>query len=143
MADALTGADIFIGVSAPGCVTPEMVMSMNKDPMIFAMANPVPEIMPELAKAAGAKIIGTGRSDFPNQINNVLVFPGLFRGALDVRAKAITEEMKMAAAKSLAGLVDDAHLNPDYIIPDAFDPRVAKAVAKAVADEAIRSHITK
>lgn len=143
LADALTGADIFIGVSAPGCVTPEMVMSMNKDPMIFAMANPVPEIMPELAKAAGAKIIGTGRSDFPNQINNVLVFPGLFRGALDVRAKAITEEMKMAAAKSLAGLVDDAHLNPDYIIPDAFDPRVAKAVAKAVADEAIRSHITK
>jgi malate dehydrogenase (oxaloacetate-decarboxylating) len=116
---------------------------MNKDPMIFAMANPTPEIMPEEAKAAGAKIVGTGRSDFPNQINNVLVFPGLFRGALDVRAKAITEEMKMTAAKALAGLITEEELNPDYVIPDAFDARVAKVIAKAVADEAIRSGITK
>ena len=143
LADALRGADIFIGVSAPDSVTPDMVRSMNEDPMIFAMANPTPEIMPEQAKEAGARIIGTGRSDFPNQINNVLVFPGLFRGALDVRAKAITEEMKMAAAKALADLIDEKDLHPDYIIPDAFDERVAKVVAKAVADEAIRSNITK
>ncbi|MDO5391101.1 MAG: malic enzyme-like NAD(P)-binding protein [Eubacteriales bacterium] len=143
LADALKGADIFIGVSAPNSVTPEMVKSMNDNPMIFAMANPTPEIMPDLAKEAGAKIIGTGRSDFPNQINNVLVFPGLFRGALDVRAKAITEEMKMAAAKALAGLIDEKDLCPEYIIPDAFDSRVAKVVAKAVAEEAIRSNITK
>ena len=139
LADALKGADIFIGVSAPGSVTTEMVKTMNPDPMIFAMANPTPEIMPDEAKAAGARIIGTGRSDFPNQINNVLVFPGLFRGALDVRAKSITEEMKMAASKALASLIDEKDLNPDYIIPDAFDPRVAKAVAKAVSDEAIKS----
>lgn len=143
LAAALVGADIFIGVSAPNSVTAEMVQSMNADPMIFAMANPTPEIMPDVAKEAGAKIIGTGRSDFPNQINNVLVFPGLFRGALDVRAKAITEEMKMAAAKALAALITDDELNPEYIIPGAFDERVAKAVAKAVADEAIRSGITK
>ena len=143
LADALVGADIFIGVSAPNSVTAEMVKSMNKDPMIFAMANPTPEIMPDLAKEAGAKVIGTGRSDFPNQINNVLVFPGLFRGALDVRAKAITEEMKMAAAKALAGLITDEELNEEYIIPGAFDERVAAVVAKAVAEEAIRSGITK
>ncbi|NCB94002.1 MAG: NAD-dependent malic enzyme [Clostridia bacterium] len=143
LADALKGADIFIGVSAPGSVTTDMVKTMNKDPMIFAMANPTPEIMPTEAKAAGARIIGTGRSDFPNQINNVLVFPGLFRGALDVRAKSITEEMKMAAAKALASLIDEKDLNPEYIIPDAFDPRVAKAVAKAVSDEAIKSGNTK
>jgi malate dehydrogenase (oxaloacetate-decarboxylating) len=143
LADALKNADIFIGVSAPNSVTQEMVRSMNADPMIFAMANPTPEIMPDDAKAAGAKIIGTGRSDFPNQINNVLVFPGLFRGALDVRAKAITEEMKMAAAKALAALISDEELKPDYVIPDAFDKRVASTIAKAVADEAIRSGITK
>ena len=143
LADALKGADIFVGVSAPNLVTPEMVKSMNQDPILFAMANPTPEIMPDLAKAAGAKIVGTGRSDFPNQINNVLVFPGIFRGALDVRAKAITEEMKMAAAQALAGLISDEELRADYIIPDAFDPRVAKAVAKAVAEEAIRAGITK
>ena len=139
LADALKGADIFIGVSAPGSVTTEMVKTMNPDPMIFAMANPTPEIMPDEAKAAGARIIGTGRSDFPNQINNVLVFPGLFRGALDVRAKSITEEMKMAASKALASLIDEKDLNPDYIIPDAFDPRVAKAVSKAVSEEAVKS----
>ena len=139
LADALKGADIFIGVSAPGSVTTEMVKTMNPDPMIFAMANPTPEIMPNEAKAAGARIIGTGRSDFPNQINNVLVFPGLFRGALDVRAKSITEEMKMAASKALASLIDEKDLNPDYIIPDAFDPRVAKAVSKAVFEEAVKS----
>lgn len=139
LADALKGADIFIGVSAPGSVTTEMIKTMNPDPMIFAMANPTPEIMPDEAKAAGARIIGTGRSDFPNQINNVLVFPGLFRGALDVRAKSITEEMKMAASKALASLIDEKDLNPDYIIPDAFDPRVAKAVSKAVSEEAVKS----
>jgi malate dehydrogenase (oxaloacetate-decarboxylating) len=143
LADAMKHADIFIGVSAPNSVTQEMVRSMNADPMIFAMANPTPEIMPDDAKAAGAKIVGTGRSDFPNQINNVLVFPGLFRGALDVRAKAITEEMKMAAAKALAALISDEELKPDYVIPDAFDKRVAPTIAKAVADEAIRSGITK
>lgn len=143
LADALRDADIFIGVSAPGSVTAEMIRSMKEDPMIFAMANPTPEIMPEEARAAGARIIGTGRSDFPNQINNVLIFPGLFRGALDVRAKAITEEMKMAAAKALAGLISEEELRPDYIIADAFDPRVAEAVAKAVAEEAVRSGLTK
>lgn len=143
LADALKGADIFIGVSAPDSVTQDMIKSMNQNPMIFAMANPTPEIMPDQAREAGAKIIGTGRSDFPNQINNVLVFPGLFRGAMDVRAKAITEEMKMAAAKALAGLIEEKDLCPEYIIPDAFDPRVAKVVAKAVAEEAIRSNMTK
>lgn len=143
LSDALKDADIFIGVSAPGSVTTDMVKLMNNDPMIFAMANPTPEIMPDEAKAAGARIIGTGRSDFPNQINNVLVFPGLFRGALDVRAKSITEEMKMAAAKALAALIDEKDLTPEYIIPDAFDPRVAKAVSKAVSEEAVKSGNTK
>lgn len=143
LADALAGADIFIGVSAPGSVTQEMVRSMKPDPMVFAMANPIPEIMPEEARQAGARIIGTGRSDFPNQINNVLVFPGIFRGALDVHARTITEEMKMAAAKGLAALVDDEELAPEYLIPDAFDPRVAKAVSQAVAEEAVKSGVCK
>lgn len=134
LADAMTGADIFIGVSAPGIVTQDMVASMNKDAIIFAMANPVPEIMPDLAKAAGARVVGTGRSDFPNQVNNVVVFPGIFRGALEGRAAAITEEMKLAAAGAIAGLVDDKDLNEDNILPEAFDPRVADVVSKAVKD---------
>jgi malate dehydrogenase (oxaloacetate-decarboxylating) len=132
LADALKGADIFIGVSAPNSVTAEMVSSMNADPFIFAMANPVPEIMPDVAKAAGARIIGTGRSDFPNQINNVVAFPGIFKGALEGRARQITEEMKMAAATALAELISDEDLNEENIIPEAFDPRVADAVAEAV-----------
>ena len=132
LADALRGADIFIGVSAPGMVTQEMVSSMKSDPIIFAMANPVPEIMPDLAKAAGARIIGTGRSDFPNKINNVIAFPGIFKGALDGRAKQITEEMKLAAAEALAGLVSDSELNEDFIMPEAFDPRAAQVVAESV-----------
>ena len=136
LADALAGADIFIGVSAPNIVNEEMVRSMNDDPMIFALSNPTPEVMPDVAKAAGARIIGTGRSDFPNQINNVLVFPGIFRGALDARAPQITEGMKMAAAKGLASLISEQELNPDYIIPDAFDPRAMRAVADAVIAEA-------
>ena len=136
LADALVGADIFIGVSAPNIVNEEMVRSMNNDPMIFALSNPTPEVMPDVAKAAGARIIGTGRSDFPNQINNVLVFPGIFRGALDARAPQITEGMKMAAAKGLASLISDEELKPDYIIPDAFDPRAMRAVADAVMAEA-------
>ncbi len=135
LADVMKGKDLFIGVSAPGIVTKEMVASMNKDAMVFAMANPTPEIMPDEAKAGGARIIATGRSDFPNQINNVLVFPGIFRGALDARAKQITEGMKMAAARAIASIVSDEELREDFIIPDAFDTRVAKAVAKAVADE--------
>lgn len=139
--DALEGADIFIGVSAPGSVTKEMVASMNKDPFVFAMANPTPEIMPEDAKAGGARIVGTGRSDFPNQINNVLVFPGLFRGALDVRATIINEEMKLAAANAIADIIRQEELREDYIIPDAFDKRVGKAVAKAVAEAAIRTQV--
>ena len=130
--DALVGADIFIGVSAPGVVTAEMVKSMNKDAIIFAMANPVPEIMPDEAKAAGARIVGTGRSDFPNQINNVVAFPGIFRGALEGRAPQITEEMKLAAANAIASLVDEKDLNEDNIMPQPFDPRVADEVAKAV-----------
>lgn len=134
LADALKGADIFVGVSAPNIVTPEMVSSMNHDAILFAMANPVPEIMPDLAKSAGAKVVGTGRSDFPNQVNNVLAFPGIFRGALEGRAKAITEEMKLAAANAIASLVSDEELNEDYILPDAFDPRVADVVSKAVKD---------
>lgn len=134
LADALKGADIFIGVSAPGVVTEEMVRSMNHDAILFAMANPVPEIMPDLAKKAGARIVGTGRSDFPNQVNNVLVFPGIFRGALDGKARQITEDMKMAAAKGLAAVVTDEELNEDHILPDAFDPRVMNAVRKAVMD---------
>ena len=132
LADALKGADIFVGVSAPNIVTAEMVTSMNKDAILFAMANPVPEIMPDVAKAAGAKIVGTGRSDFPNQVNNVIAFPGIFKGALEGRAKQITEEMKLAAAEALAALVSDEELNEDFIMPEAFDPRVAKVVSQAV-----------
>lgn len=134
LADALKGADIFVGVSAPNIVTPEMVASMNKDSILFAMANPVPEIMPDAAKAAGARIVGTGRSDFPNQVNNVIAFPGIFRGALEGRARQITEEMKLAAAEALAHLVSDEELNDDFIMPEAFDPRVADVVSKAVRD---------
>ena len=134
LSDAMKGADIFIGVSAPGIVTKDMVASMNKDAIIFAMANPVPEIMPDLAKAAGAKVVGTGRSDFPNQVNNVVVFPGIFKGALEGRAAAITEEMKLAAANAIAGLVDEKDLNEDNILPEAFDPRVADVVSRAVKD---------
>ena len=132
LADALKGADIFVGVSAPNIVTKEMVASMNKDAILFAMANPVPEIMPDLAKEAGAKVIGTGRSDFPNQVNNVLVFPGIFKGALEGRAPQITEEMKLAAATAIAGLVSDEELNEDFILPEAFDPRVTQVVSDAV-----------
>jgi len=134
LADALKGADIFVGVSAPGIVSQEMVASMNKDSILFAMANPVPEIMPNLAKAAGARVVGTGRSDFPNQVNNVLIFPGIFRGALEGRATAITEEMKLAAANAIAALVDDNELSDENILPAAFDPRVADAVSKAVKE---------
>ena len=136
LADAMKGADIFVGVSAPGIVTPEMVASMNRDAILFAMANPVPEIMPDIAKAAGAKVVGTGRSDFPNQVNNVVAFPGIFKGALEGRAAKITEEMKLAAANALASLVPDEELNEDNIMPEAFNPRVAEVVA-----EAVRSHI--
>jgi malate dehydrogenase (oxaloacetate-decarboxylating) len=136
LTDVLVGADVFIGVSAPNMVTPEMVKTMAKDAILFAMANPTPEIMPELAKAAGARVVGTGRSDFPNQINNVLAFPGIFRGALDVRAKDINDEMKIAAAYALASLISTEELNEDYIIPLPFDPRVGKAVAEAVAEAA-------
>lgn len=132
LADALKGSDIFIGVSAPNIVTPEMVASMNQNSILFAMANPVPEIMPDIAKAAGAKVIGTGRSDFPNQINNVVAFPGIFKGALEGRARQITEEMKLAAAEAIAGLVDDDKLSEDFIMPEAFDARVAEAVSNAV-----------
>ncbi|MBQ8627243.1 MAG: NADP-dependent malic enzyme [Agathobacter sp.] len=134
LADALKGADIFVGVSAPNVVTAEMVASMNKDSILFAMANPVPEIMPDVAKAAGARIVGTGRSDFPNQVNNVIAFPGIFKGALEGRAKQITEEMKLAAAEALAALVDDDKLNEDFIMPEAFDPRVAEVVSQAVKE---------
>ena len=132
LADALSGADIFIGVSAPGIVTAEMIASMNKDAIVFAMANPIPEIMPDIAKKAGAKVVGTGRSDFPNQVNNVVAFPGIFRGALEKRAPQITEEMKLATAKAIAGLVPDDQLNENNILPEAFDPRVAEAVSEAV-----------
>ena len=141
LADALKGADVFIGVSAPGIVTPEMIAQMNHDAIVFPMANPIPEIMPDEAFKGGARIVGTGRSDYPNQINNVLVFPGVFRGALDVRAREITEEMKLAAAKALAALVSDDELCEQFIIPTVLDERAAKAVAKAVADEAIRAGI--
>ena len=134
LADALKGADIFVGVSAPGIVSAEMVASMNQDAILFAMANPVPEIMPDVAKAAGARIVGTGRSDFPNQVNNVVAFPGIFRGALEGHAKQITEEMKLAAAEAIAGLVSDDQLSDDFIMPEAFDPRVADVVSKAVRD---------
>ncbi len=136
LADALKGADIFVGVSAPNIVTPDMVSSMNKDAILFAMANPVPEIMPDIAKAAGARVVGTGRSDFPNQVNNVVAFPGIFKGALEGRAVQITEEMKLAAAHAIAGLVPEEELNEDNIMPEAFNPKVADVVA-----EAVKSHI--
>lgn len=138
LADALKGADIFVGVSAPNIVTPEMVASMNKDSIFFAMANPVPEIMPDVAKAAGAKVVGTGRSDFPNQVNNVVAFPGIFKGALEGRASQITEEMKLAAANAIASLVPDDELNENNIMPEAFNPKVAQVVA-----DAVKSHIKK
>ena len=136
LADALRSADIFVGVSAPNIVTPEMVASMNKDSILFAMATPVPEIMPDVAKAAGARVVGTGRSDFPNQVNNVIAFPGIFKGALEGHATQITEEMKLAAAEALAALVSDEELNDEFIMPEAFDPRVAEVVSQAV-----KSHI--
>ena len=143
LADALAGADVFIGVSAPGTVTTEMVKTMNKDAIVFACANPTPEIFPDEAKAGGAAVVSTGRSDFPNQINNVLAFPGVFRGTFDVRASDINEEMKMAAAQALAGLISDEELTADYIIPKAFDKRVGPAVAKAVADAARKSGVAR
>ena len=143
LAEIMKGKDVFIGVSAPNIVTAEMVASMATDPIVFAMANPTPEIMPEEAKKGGVRVMATGRSDYPNQINNVLVFPGIFRGALDAKATGITEEMKMAAAKAIASIVTDEELNEEYIIPGAFDDRVAKVVAKAVADEAHKLGITK
>ena len=143
LADVLKGADVFIGVSAPGLVTQEMVKSMAKDPIIFACANPTPEIFPNDAQAAGAAVVSTGRSDFPNQINNVLAFPGIFRGTFDVRASDINEEMKMAAAEALASLITDEELDPDYIIPKAFDPRVRGAVAEAVARAARESGVAR
>ena len=134
LADALKGADVFVGVSAPNIVTPEMVASMNKDSILFAMANPVPEIMPDVAKAAGARVVGTGRSDFPNQVNNVIAFPGIFKGALEGRAKQITEDMKLAAALAIANLIPDSELSDTNILPEAFDPKVTDAVCKAVMD---------
>lgn len=143
LADVIRGADLFIGVSAPNTVTPDMVRSMAKDPLLFPMANPVPEIMPDLAVAAGAAVVGTGRSDFPNQINNVLAFPGIFRGALDVRASDINEQMKLAAAQALSDLVSSDELSPEYILPLPFDPRVAPAVAAAVADAARKSGVAR
>ena len=143
LADALVGADVFIGVSAPGTVTQEMVRSMNRDPIIFACANPTPEIFPDDAKAAGAAVVSTGRSDYPNQINNVLAFPGIFRGTFDVRASDINEEMKVAASEALAGLISDEELSADYIIPKAFDKRVGPAVAKAVAEAARRTGVAR
>ena len=143
LAAALKGADLFIGVSAPNLVTAEMVKTMAPQPILFAMANPVPEIMPGIARAAGAAVVGTGRSDFPNQVNNVLCFPGIFRGALDVRASQITENMKIAAARAIAGLVSDDELSPDYILPKAFDPRVRGAVAEAVAEAARKDGVAR
>lgn len=143
LAEQLKGADVFIGVSAPGMVTKEMVQTMNRDAIIFACANPTPEIFPDEAKAGGARVVSTGRSDYPNQINNVLAFPGIFRGAFDVRASDINEEMKMAAAAALAGLISDEELSEDYIIPKAFDPRVGPAVAKAVAQAARESGVAR
>lgn len=143
LADAVKDTDIFIGVSAPGVLTQEMVKTMHKDPIVLAMANPTPEIMPDLARKAGAAIVGTGRSDFPNQINNVVAFPGIFRGALDVRASAVTENMKIAAAYAIASLVSDEELTPDYIMPHAFDPRIRDTVAKAVADAAVKDGVAR
>ncbi|MDE5604300.1 MAG: NAD-dependent malic enzyme [Eubacterium sp.] len=141
--EAVVGTDVFIGVSAPGVLTQEMIKTMNADPIVLAMANPTPEIMPDEAKAAGAKIVGTGRSDFPNQINNVVAFPGIFRGALDVRASQITENMKIAAAYAIASLVDDKDLNPDYILPYAFDERIKDTVASAVAEAAKKDGVAR
>src|SRR5690606_33608529 len=141
--DAIKGADVFIGVSVEGALTKEMIQSMNRDPIIFAMANPNPEIMPDEAKEAGAKVIGTGRSDFPNQVNNVLAFPGIFRGALDIRATHINEEMKQAAVEAIANLVSEEELNADYVIPGPFDPRVAPYVAKAVAKAGMESGVAR
>jgi len=138
LADAMKGADVFVGVSKPNLVTDEMVRSMEKDPIVFALANPTPEIMPDIAKKGGAAVVATGRSDFPNQINNVLVFPGIFKGALSVRSKAITDSMKEAAARAIAAVIKDDELSADYILPDPFNPKVVEVVAKAVADEAIR-----
>ncbi len=138
LADAMKGADIFVGVSAPGIVSAEMVASMNKDAILFAMANPVPEIMPDVAKAAGARVVGTGRSDFPNQVNNVVAFPGIFKGALEGRATKITEEMKLAAANAIASLVPDDELSDDNIMPEAFNPKVAKVVAAAVKEHIVK-----
>ena len=143
LAEMLVGADVFIGVSAPGAVTTEMVKTMNKDAVVFACANPTPEIFPDDAKAGGAKVVSTGRSDFPNQINNVLAFPGIFRGAFDVRAKEINDEMKLAASEALANLITDEELSPEYIIPKAFDKRVGPAVAKAVAEAAKRTGVAR
>ena len=143
LADVIVGADVFIGVSAPGTLTTEMVRTMNKDAIVFACANPTPEIFPEDAKAGGARVVSTGRSDYPNQVNNVLAFPGIFRGTFDVRASDINEEMKMAAAMTIANLISDEELNEDYIIPKAFDPRVGAAVAKAVAEAARKSGVAR
>jgi len=143
LADIIVGADVFIGVSAPGALTEDMVRTMAKDPIVFACANPVPEIMPEIAKKAGVKVMATGRSDYPNQVNNVLAFPGIFRGALDVRASDINDEMKLAAAYAIADLVSAEELNPEFVIPDAFDPRVGKAVAAAVSAAARKSGVAR
>ncbi|MDA3129363.1 NADP-dependent malic enzyme [Aliibacillus thermotolerans] len=143
LADAVKGADVVIGVSVPNCITQEMIQSMNRDPIVFAMSNPVPEIMPDEAKAAGVAVIGTGRSDLPNQINNVLAFPGIFRGALDVRASEINEEMKVAAAYAIAGLILEEDLTPDYVIPNPLDPRVVQAVSSAVAEAAVKTGVAK
>ena len=143
LADVIKGADVFIGVSAPGSLTKEMVKTMNPDPIVFAMANPVPEIMPDEALEAGVKIMGTGRSDFPNQINNVLAFPGIFRGALDVRASDINDEMKIAAAEAIANVIPESELRPDYIIPDSFNPHVKDAVANAVKEAARRTGVAR
>ena len=143
LADAMKGADVFLGISAAGCVSEEMVKSMAKDPILFAMANPTPEIMPDIAKKAGAAVVGTGRSDFPNQINNVLAFPGIFRGALDCRASDINEEMKVAASFAIASLVSDEELNADYILPEAFDKRIGKTVAEAVKKAAVETGVAR
>ena len=143
LAEVLQGADVFIGVSAPGMLTTEMVKTMNRDAIVFACANPTPEIFPDDAKAGGAAVVSTGRSDYPNQVNNVLCFPGIFRGALDVRASDINDAMKLAAAEAIAGLVSDEELSADYILPKAFDPRVKDAVAKATAEAARQSGVAR
>jgi malate dehydrogenase (oxaloacetate-decarboxylating) len=143
LSEAVVGADVFIGVSAAGALTPEMIKTMNPDPIVFAMANPNPEIMPEDARAAGVKVIGTGRSDFPNQVNNVLAFPGIFRGALDARATHINEKMKVAAVEAIAGLISEDELSSEYVIPGPFDPRVAPEVAAAVAKAAMETGVAR